>query len=347
MLKFSEFVVHGNDEEHAKRAMRGEDYGVRTERLLTDLCEAPVLLAKSCTDALEAAALVLGIEPGDEVIVPSYTFVSSASAFALRGARIVFVDSRADSWNVDPALVAKAVTPRTKAIVAMHYGGIACDMEALLSFGVPVVEDAAHGFLGTYRHRQLGTIGSLGCYSFHSTKNVSCGEGGALVIGNPKLQAKATEVFDRGTDRATNKSKYSWVGHGSSYRLSNVLAGLLFGQLQRRDEIQQHRRMLCRTYRSLHPVCQKPMPDSKSGYHVFAQLVDDAASVAASLAEHGVQAQQHYLPLHRSKFGSQYGSFDCPVADDLAKRLLRLPLHGKLERRHALTVASLLKILTK
>lgn len=344
MIKFHRCVSCEYDEVYARRAIGGEDYVSKTERWLSDMHGCQVMLSKSCTDALEAASLILDVGPGNEVIVPSYTFVASASAFALRGARILFADSLSDTFNVDPESVARLVSSKTRAIVAVHYGGVSCDMEKLLSFGIPVVEDAAHGFLGKYRDRKLGTVGALGCFSFHNTKNVSCGEGGALVIGDPKYLAKATEVFDRGTDRAINKTKYSWTGLGSSYRLANTLAAVLFSQLHQADNIQKLRHELCRIYRhELLSSAQKQIvpKDCVSANHAFPILVDDAELRCKQLLELGVQAQQHYLPLHRSKYGSQYGKFDCPVADELGRRLLRLPLHNEMETKHASTVSDL------
>ncbi|PYQ32166.1 MAG: dTDP-4-amino-4,6-dideoxygalactose transaminase [Acidobacteria bacterium] len=309
---------------------------------------ARVLLTTSCTHALEMAALLLDIREGDEVIVPSFTFVSTANAFALRGARIVFIDIQPDTFNLNEALLPSLITPRTKAVVPVHYGGVACAIEPILAAaeaaGVAVVEDNAHGLFGRYRGRPLGTFGALSTLSFHETKNVFCGEGGALVVNDRDLIARAEILREKGTDRSRffrgEVDKYTWVDLGSSYVLSDMLAAFLFAQLEQRERIQAARQRLWHRYRDevadwahARGVQLPNVPEgSSSAHHLFHLLMtslDERQAMIAHLRSRGVQAIFHYVPLHRSAMGEKFGGRpgDCPVAESVSDRIVRLPFY--------------------
>lgn len=306
------------------------------------------LLTTSCTSALEMAAILCDLQAGDEVILPSYTFVSTANAIVLRGAKPVFVDIRRDTLNLDERLVEAAITPRTKAIWPVHYAGVACAMDEIQAIAnrhsLTVVEDAAQGVCAKYRNRWLGTIGDLGCYSFHETKNISCGEGGALLVNQPRFTQRAEVVREKGTNRSQfirgQVDKYTWVDIGSSYVPSDILAAYLLGQLEGMDVITAGRRRIFDTYyRLLQPLREEgavELPylpaDCTSNYHMFyLQVADD--KVRAALLEHliraGIQATFHYVPLHLSPVGRRFAakSSALPVTEDVAGRLLRLPLY--------------------
>lgn len=311
------------------------------------------LLTTSCTHALEMAALLLDLEPGDEVIVPSFTFVSTVNAFVLRGAVPVFLDIREDTLNLDERLLQEAITDRTKAVVVVHYGGVACEMDTILEIatrhGVAVVEDNAHGLGGRYRGRALGSLGVLATQSFHATKNVSCGEGGALVINDPELLVRAEIIREKGTNRSQfyrgMVDKYRWMDVGSSYLPSDILAALLCSQLETFDAIQSRRQEIWATYHSelalwaaAHDVTQPTVPeDREHPAHVYQLLLpteEDRGEFIAHLAEAGIVAPFHYVPLHNSVVGERLGrtSADgCPVTDDVSARLVRLPLFAGLE----------------
>ena len=309
------------------------------------------LLTTSCTHALEMAALLLDLTPGDEVILPSFTFVSTANAFVVRGARPVFVDVRDDTLNLDERLLERAITPRTRAIVVVHYAGVACEMERILVIagarGIPVVEDNAHGLLGTYRDRWLGTLGSLAALSFHETKNFSCGEGGALLINDPRLVERAEVVREKGTDRSRflrgEVDKYTWVDIGSSYVLSDMQAAFLLGQLEARDEIQAKRRTVFERYEaSLSDWCRsagirtlKAPAGSQHPSHMFylrLPSIEDRTALIASLRRAGILAVSHYVPLHTSRMGRGFGyrEGDLPVTEAAAGTLVRLPMFATL-----------------
>lgn len=258
-IPFNRPVVSEQAHAHLREAAVGEHHSgdgpftTRCHDLLSDrLGGARTLLTTSCTHALEMAAILLGIGEGDEVIVPSFTFVSTANAFALRGARLVFSDIRPDTLNLDEARLESLITSRTKAIVPVHYAGVGCEMDAIMEIanrhGIPVVEDNAHGLFGSYRGRALGTFGALATQSFHETKNISCGEGGALVVNDPALVERAEIIREKGTNRSRffrgQVDKYSWVDLGSSYLPSDLLAAVLCGNLEAADEIQARRRMI-------------------------------------------------------------------------------------------------------
>jgi len=320
----------------------------RCEDLLRELTGARrVLLTHSCTGALEMAALLAGAGPGDEVIVPSFTFPTTASAFALRGATPVFVDVRADTLTLDPTAVAEAITPATKAIVPVHYAGGACAMDTLgdlaAEHGAMVVEDAAQGVGASWRGRPLGSIGALGTLSFHETKNLSCGEGGALVINDERLVARAEVLQEKGTDRARfmrgEIDRYTWVDLGSSFVLSDLAAAVLIEQLEHLDTITRARVALWDTYDAAlqdaerRGLLRRPRltPGTAHNGHIFYVLAEDGVrrdAVIDHLRADGIHAYFHYSPLHASPAGRRFGrsAGDLPVTTDVAARLVRLPL---------------------
>ncbi|MBL8857014.1 MAG: dTDP-4-amino-4,6-dideoxygalactose transaminase [Planctomycetes bacterium] len=309
------------------------------------------LLTTNCTHALEMSGFLVGLEPGDEVIVPSFAFVTTVLAFVLRGAKPVFCDVRPDTLNLDEAQIERLITPKTKAIVALHYAGVACEMDAILAVaarhGIPVIEDNAHGLYGKYKDRFLGTLGVLATQSFHETKNFTCGEGGALLINDRGLIERAEILREKGTNRSRFMRglvhKYTWVDVGSSYLPSDLLAAFLLAQLEARDTIQGRRGELWHRYAnelgawagergvSLPHVpahCEQP-------YHMFYLLLRDGAqreSLIAHLEARGILAVFHYLPLHISEMGRKFGgrAGDCPVTEDVSGRLLRLPFFNRL-----------------
>ena len=304
------------------------------------------LLTTSCTHALEMAALLLNIGPGDEVIVPSFTFPSAANAFVLRGARPVFVDVRADTLNIDESLIEQRVTERTKAIFLVHYAGVACEMETIMGISrghsIAVVEDNAHGLYGRYRGRYLGTLGQLAALSFHETKNFSCGEGGALLINNANFNQRAEILREKGTNRSQffrgEIDKYTWVDVGSSYLPSDLLAAFLRAQLEHRDPIQSMRRKIWETYAlelaswaEANGVRLPIIPqECEQSYHMFYVIMpsfESRQALISHLAGLGILAVFHYLPLHLSPLGLRFGGHqgDCPVTEDLVDRLLRFP----------------------
>ena len=309
-----------------------------------------VLLTTSCTHTLELAALLLDVGPGDEVIVPSFTFVSTASAFALRGATVVFADVDPRTLDLDPASVAARVTARTRVVVPVHYAGVACDHDLLAAAapGATLVEDNAHGLFGSWRGRPLGSLGRLATQSFHDTKNVACGEGGALVINDPSLIDRAEILREKGTNRARffrgQVDKYTWVDVGSSYLPSELLAAVLVAQLEGATAIQAARHAIWARYHTElapwaagHGVQQPHLPDGAvQPAHLYWLRVADLATrtrLIAHLADHGVQATFHYQPLHLSDVGRRLGGQpgDCPVTERAADTLVRLPLWAGLE----------------
>ena len=311
-----------------------------------------VLLTTSCTHALELAALLLGVGPGDEVIVPAFTFVSTASAFALRGARIRFADVEPATLNLDAAHVARLVTDRTRAVVPVHYAGVACDHDALAAAlaGAPaaaIVEDNAHGLFGTWRGRPLGSLGRLATQSFHETKNVTCGEGGALVINDPALVDRAEILREKGTNRSRFfrglVDKYTWVDVGSSYLPADLLAAVLVAQLEGASEIQTARHLVWARYHAelapwaaRHGVQQPHLPAGAGHpahlYWLRLRDLDARTRFIAHLAGHGIHAPFHYQPLHLSDVGRSLGGAagDCPVTELAADTLVRLPVFADL-----------------
>lgn len=307
---------------------------------------AKALLTTSCTHALEMSALLLNIQPGDEVIVPAFTFVSTANAFALRGARIVFADIRPDTINLDEQQLTRLITPRTKALVVVHYAGVACAMEPILAIcrkhGISVVEDNAHGLFGRYQGKPLGTLGCLSTLSFHETKNFTCGEGGALLINDPQYIERAEIIREKGTNRSRffrgQVDKYTWVDVGSSYLISDVLAAFLFAQLERSEEIQSKRQVIWNRYNSelqdwasKHHVQLPHVPeDCDQAYHMYYLVMpslEKRQSLIAHLRSNNIISVFHYQSLHLSDMGKKYGGKpgDCPVTERMSDCLLRLP----------------------
>ena len=303
------------------------------------------LLTTSCTHALEMAALLLNIGPGDEVIIPSFTFPSATNAFVLRGAKPVFVDIRADTLNIDETQIEERITPRTKAIFLVHYAGVGCEMDTIMAIAhrhqIAVVEDNAHGLYGRYRGHYLGTLGPLAALSFHETKNFSCGEGGALLINDEQFNQRAEVLREKGTDRSRffrgEIDKYTWIDVGSSYLPSDLLAAFLCAQLEHREQIQSMRRQIWQTYaRELASWAKTngvrlPVvpPECDQSYHMFYLIMpsfEARQALISHLAGLGILAVFHYLPLHLSPMGLRFGGRqgDCPVTEDLADRLVRL-----------------------
>ncbi len=312
---------------------------------------AKVLLTTSCTHALEMSALLLDIQPGDEVIIPSFTFVSTVNAFALRGARPVFVDIRPDTLNLDEAALEALVTPRTRAVLPVHYAGVGCEMDVIgdvaARHGLAIVEDNAHGLGGRYRGQDLGTFGAMATQSFHETKNFTCGEGGALLVNDPQYAERAEIIREKGTNRSRflrgQVDKYTWVDIGSSYLPSDVLAAALSAQLEAFDEIQATRQRIWDRYHEAlqdwagtNGVGTPTVPDHcEQAYHMYYLLMpslDVRSQFIQHLRDHGISAVFHYLPLHLSTMGERYGGKvgDCPVTEALSDRLVRLPFFNAL-----------------
>lgn len=305
------------------------------------------LLTHSCTAALEMAALLLDIQPGDEVIMPSYTFVSTANAFVLRGAVPVFIDIRPDTLNLDETLIEEAITPRTKAIVPVHYAGVAAEMDTILSIAqyhqLKVVEDAAQGMMAYYKGRALGSLGDLGTYSFHETKNIISGEGGALLVNDPAFALNAEIIREKGTDRSRffrgEVDKYTWQAIGSSFLPGELIAAFLWAQLEEADTITQRRLASWQYYHQLlqpmesqgilrRPIIPTACQHNAHMYYVLLQPGLDRQEILNALKQHKIGAVSHYVPLHSSPAGQRYGRAQGKLAitDDLSGRLIRLPL---------------------
>ena len=318
-----------------------------SELLQRELGVPRALLTTSCTHALEMTALLLNIGPGDEFIVPSFTFTSTATSYAIRGATPVFVDVRPDTLNLDETLLEAAITPRTKVILVVHYAGVACEMDTILAIAkkhnIPVVEDAAHALFGKYRGQTLGTMAEMGALSFHETKNFSCGEGGAILINDPKLIARAEIIREKGTNRSQffrgEVDKYTWCDHGSSYLPSDLLAAILLGQLEARERVQARRKTIWERYHTelsawatANGVAQPTIPEGcEHTFHLYYLLMPDLekrSEFIARLKAQDILTVFHYQPLHLAPMGRQFGGFDgqCPVTEDIADRLVRLPV---------------------
>lgn len=369
-IPFNRPFVVGKEFEYIRQSLENAHlcgdgfFTKKCHALLEQTLEVPkVLLTTSCTHALEMAALLLDIQAGDEVIVPSFTFVSTVNAFVLRGATPVFCDIRPDTLNLDEAKLSKLMTSRTKAIVPVHYAGIGCEMDAILeiarNYGVAVVEDNAHGLFGKYKGKYLGTFGSLATQSFHETKNFSCGEGGALLINDDQYIERAEIIREKGTNRSRffrgQVDKYSWVDLGSSYLPSDMLAAFLLAQLEARKQIQAKRRQIWEYYYyHLQDWAQEQgirfpvVPQHcEQAYHMFYLLMpslEQRTALIAHLKAQGITSVFHYLPLHLSQMGQQFGGKegDCPVTEDISDRLLRLPFYnGFTEADQARVVAAI------
>jgi dTDP-4-amino-4,6-dideoxygalactose transaminase len=322
------------------------------------------LLTTSCTHALEMAALLLDIKPGDEVIVPSFTFPSTVNAFVLRGARPVFIDIRPDTLNLDETKLESLITSCTKGIVVLHYAGVGCEMDAILQVagrhGIPVVEDNAHGLFGRFKGNYLGTLGCLAAQSFHETKNFTCGEGGALLINDSRYIERAEILREKGTNRSRffrgEVDKYTWVDIGSSYLPSDILAAFLYAQLEAREIIQSKRERIWNYYEqhlrdwavdygvqlpSVPSHCEQP-------FHMFYLLLpclETRQALMTYLNTLEINSVFHYLPLHLSSMGRRFGgkSGDCPVTEQVSDRLVRLPFYNELTEADQVRVVAALK----
>ena len=357
-IPFNRPGVSGREREYVAEVLGGPhwsgdgDYTRRASAWLEAHIGVPrALLTTSCTHALDMAALLLDLEPGDEVIMPSFTFVSTANAVVLRRARPVFVDIRPDTLNLDERQIEAAVTPRTRAIVVVHYAGVACDMEAITAVAarhrLSLIEDNAHGLFGRYRDRPLGSFGRMATLSFHETKNVSCGEGGALLLSDPALIERAEILREKGTNRSRffrgQVDKYTWVDQGSSYLPAEMLAAILFAQLEASAITQARRLTIWNRYaaeladwaRSRGVRLPTVPADCEHPAHIFYLLLPsepDRRSLIDHLKGHGILSVFHYLPLHRSPMGVRAGRSigDLPVTDAVSDQLLRLPLFAGL-----------------
>ena len=360
-ITFNRPVIVGDELEHIRRAVESMHtsgdglFSARAAGLLEQELGVPrVLLTPSCTAALEMCALLLRLEPGDEFILPSFCFVSTANAFVLRGAVPRFCDIREDTLNIDEERIEALITPRTRAIVAMHYGGVGCEMDAILELArrhdLQVVEDNAHGLFGRYRGRPLGSFGTLATLSFHETKNFTCGEGGALLVNDRRYAARAEMIRDKGTNRKQlfrgEVDKYTWVDLGSSYVLSDILAAFLFAQFEQRERVLETRRQLWERYdRELrgrveqHGVRLPVVPaHCRQAHHIYYLLLPSAEARTAFIAHMeraGISCVFHYTPLHRQ---SHYLRWDdglregLPVTDRIYESSLTLPLYPDLSQ---------------
>ncbi len=376
MLFLNKVFVSGQEAAYMKQAIEGSQSGGMLSgdgsftRRVNSLLETrfnvnQVLLTHSCTGALEMAAILADIQPGDEVIMPSYTFVSTANAFVLRGGVPVFIDVKPHSLNMDETLIEAAITDKTKAIVPVHYAGAACEMDTIMEIatrhGLLVIEDAAQAIFSTYKGRSLGTIGDLGCLSFHETKNIVCGEGGALFINNDEFAARAEIIREKGTDRSAflrgDSNKYTWRDVGSSYLPSDMSAAFLLAQLENGEEITKRRRDAWARYDLRFrgsKFLQLPSYGNDIGIngHMYFGLVNDASKRKAfidGMRNGGVQTLSHYVPLHSSPAGSRY----CRVSgsmghtDSCSARLVRFPMYCGIESSVDMIADLALKILSK
>lgn len=370
-IPFNRSALEGRELEYIAQAMRvgqiaGDQlFSRRCQRAIETTLGVPrALVTTSCTHALELAGLLLDLQPGDEVIVPDFTFVSTANAFVLRGAKPVFCDIRPDTLNLDETKLPALITPRTRAIVPVHYAGVGCEMDAILALakqhGIAVIEDNAHGLFGKYKGRWLGTLGHFSTLSFHETKNITCGEGGALVINDSSHIARAEIIREKGTDRARffrgEVDKYGWVDVGSSYVMSDVLAAFLFGQLEQWQVIQEKRRRIAQRYRTeladwtaANHIRQPVIPEHcESAWHMHYLILpslENRQALIAHLKAAGILAVFHYLPLHLSEYGRRFGGQvgDCPVTERISGQLLRLPFFNDLSERDQTDVIGALR----
>lgn len=356
-IGFNKPCIAGRELEYIVQAVENSQlsgdgpFTAKCSRLLEkDLGSPQILLTHSCTAALEMAALLCNIQPGDEVIMPSYTFVSTANAFVLRGGVPVFADIRPDTLNMDENQVESLITPRTKAIVPVHYAGVGCNMDVLMNIaerhGIPVVEDAAQGVGSRYKGKALGTIGHLGCYSFHETKNIISGEGGALSVNFRDFSARAEILREKGTNRSAffrgMVDKYTWVDAGSSYLPGELTAAFLFGQLEKADAILQTRLTVWQNYHRLledlevagkirRPVVPADCEHNGHMYYILTADLDERTRLIDFLRNRGIQAVFHYVPLHTSPKGREFApEVHLPVTENIADRLLRLPCYNTL-----------------
>ncbi len=356
LIPFNKPPYTGNEDKYVLQAMRSEkisgdgEFGRRCEKWFEEKLNClRALLTPSCTHALEMCAMLIDIQPGDEVIMPSYTFVSTANAFVLRGARIVFVDIRPDTMNIEETKIESAITEKTKAIVVVHYAGVSCEMDAILDiaqrYNLYVIEDAAQGMMSSYKGKPLGTIGHLGAYSFHETKNyTSGGEGGLLIINDERFKERAEIIREKGTNRSQffrgMVDKYTWVDIGSSYLMNEISAAYLWGQLEKADEILKYRLKIWKQYyEGLFPLKEKgfivlpivPKFCSHNAHMFYIKVKDleERTALLEYLKNHGIWAVFHYVPLHSSPAGRKFGKFhgEDVYTTQMSERLIRLPLY--------------------
>lgn len=360
MIPFNTPSLEGDELAYLESAVRAGQSSAKgpfsarvVELLRAELDAGDVLLTTSCTAALELAAMLLDLEPGDTVIVPSFTFVTTALAFAREGAQLLFADIEPDTFGIDPASVADLMDDSVRAVIPVHYAGVGCDIAGLQAVlagrpQVDLIEDNAHGLFGRYRGRPLGSFGRMSTLSFHETKNFTCGEGGALVLNRPGDAERAHVLYDKGTNRRAFQhgqvDKYSWVDRGSSFGMADILAAYLLAQLEAKDKILGKRRAVHERYTELlAPDAERlgyrlPVipPDREQAYHMFSVLLPDRATrdhVLHALQRQGITATFHYVPLHSSVMGEKLAAraSACPVTDDISGRLLRLPFYNDLD----------------
>lgn len=370
MIHFNVPLFTGKELDYIRQAVEnkkicgdGEFTKKCSDWLTTQTKCAKALLTTSCTHATEMAALLADIKPGDEVIMPSYTFVSTADAFVLRGARVKFVDIRPDTMNIDEKRIEEALTEKTKAIVPVHYAGVACEMDAIMEIardhGLAVIEDAAQGVMSFYKGRPLGSIGDYGCFSFHETKNYSMGEGGALLIKDPQQIEKAEIIREKGTNRSKffrgQIDKYTWVDCGSSYLPSDLNAAYLWAQLEMADEINRERLKSWELYYSqLEPLVKKERIElpyipkecihNAHMFYIKCRDLEERTKLIGFLKENGIQAVFHYIPLHSAPAGKKYGEFcgEDRFSTRESERLLRLPMYYGLKKSEIEYIAEMI-----
>ena len=357
MIPFNKQNLFGKELEYIKDAF--ENGKISGDGKYTKLCSQfmeerfnskKILLTTSCTHALELAVLLADISEGDEVILPSYTFVSTANAFALRGAKLIYCDIREDNLNIDETKIEELITKKTKAIVPVHYAGVACEMDTIMEIAkrhdLIVIEDAAQGVDAMYKDRYLGTIGDFGCYSFHETKNFSSGEGGAISINDEKYVKRAEIIREKGTNRSQffrgEVDKYTWVDIGSSYLPSDINAAVLYNQFENIEKINQKRKTIYERYYNglaelqARGILRLPIVNdyARTNYHMFYIILNseqERDGLMYYLKDNGINSVFHYIPLHESPYSrSRYGTFNLPVTEDLSGRLLRLPMYYSL-----------------
>ncbi len=362
-IRFNKPSLEGNELAYIQTAVEtghtssSGPYAAAVSELLREWLGAPdVLLTTSCTAALEMSALLLDLQPGDTVILPSFTFTSTATAFAREGAKLLFCDIERETLGLDPAHLETLLDDSVRAVVPVHYAGVGCDMAgidaAIGGRDIAVIEDNAHGLFGSYRGRPLGSLGKFATLSFHETKNFICGEGGALIVNDAAFAERAHVLYDKGTNRRAfmlgQVDKYSWQDIGSSFGLSEVLAAYLYGQLEQRAVILRKRRAVSENYRRLlEPIAEEfsfQLPvvpgDRDQAYHMFYVLLPDRRTRDAtieSMCAHGVHPTFHYVPLHSAPAAAKFAArpTECPVTDDVSGRLLRLPFHNNLSNDDA------------
>jgi dTDP-4-amino-4,6-dideoxygalactose transaminase len=357
------------EEAHSKGQLAGDGYFTRLcSNWLEDSTRSlKALLTHSCTAALEMAAILADIQEGDEIIMPSYTFVSTANAFVLRGGIPIFIDIRPDTLNIDETLIEAAITDRTRAIVPVHYAGVACEMDVIMDIAdrhnLWVIEDAAQGILSTYKGKALGSIGHMGCFSFHETKNIISGEGGALVINDPNLVQRAEVIREKGTNRSAffrgQVDKYTWVDLGSSYLPGEIISAFLWAQMEAAREITDMRRAIWNTYDSgfeglenegliIRPTIPIACDHNAHMYYLILPSPEHRSSFLSKMERLGVKCVTHYVPLHSSPMGSKVAkhSGGMLLTTDLANRMVRLPLWLGLEASQESIIGKVLKSLS-